>query len=185
MRDEGVKIKMLTSAGNRMPCGPDKTGFRTGFLCGSIKRPLALPPPLDHDILMSGNGRWQVVRESRRGGRYEFKAIVTNKRTYPLDIFAFDEGQGAQEGILAEPGTHCRTDCVPAGNRAGNQPYMFAGIPARNPTRGPRIRPAPRARGTTARRTAPWCFRGMGTFVAPPFGAPDASFDRPANRSSP
>ena len=40
---------------------------------------------------------------------------------------------------------------------------MFAGIPARSPNRGPRIRIGARARGTTPKRAAPRHFRGMET----------------------
>ena len=59
--------------------------------------------------------------------------------------------------------THCRMDYVPVGTLVGNQLHMFPGILARNPTRELRIRLAPRARGTTPKRTAPWRFREMGT----------------------
>ena len=40
---------------------------------------------------------------------------------------------------------------------------MFVGIPARNPTRGLRIRTGARARGTTPKRAAPRHFRDMET----------------------
>ena len=99
---------------------------------------------------------------------YEFKAIVTNRRTEPRNIVAFHEGSGSQEGILAEPGTHCRMDCMPVGTRVGNRSHMFAGIPARNPTRELRIRIDRRTRGTTPKRAALRCFRGMGTLRRTP-----------------
>ena len=84
----------------------------------------------------------------------EFKAVATNNRTDPCDTVAFHEGRWSQEGILAEPGTHCRMDCMPVGTRAGNQPYMFAGILAHNLTRELRIQIGARARGTTPKRAA-------------------------------
>ena len=93
----------------------------------------------------------------------EFKAIVTNKRTDPRDIVAFHEGRWSQEGILAEPETHCRMDYMPARTRVGNQSYMFVGIPARNLTRELRIQIDHRARGTIPKRAALRCFRGMET----------------------
>ena len=94
---------------------------------------------------------------------YEFKVIVTNKRTNPRDIIAFHEGRGSQEGILAELKTHCQMDYVPVRTLVGNQPYMFAGILTHNIARELQIQLAPRARGTTAKRTALWRFREMET----------------------
>ena len=60
------------------------------------------------------------------------------------------------------------SDYIPVRTMVGNQLHMFAGILARNPTRELRIRPAPRARGTTARPTALRRFRGMGTLHRTP-----------------
>ena len=94
---------------------------------------------------------------------YEFKVIVTNKRTDPRDIIAFHEGRGSQEGILAELKTHCQMDYVPVRTLVGNQLYMFAGILGHNLTRELQIQLAPRTRGTTPKRTALWRFREMGT----------------------
>ena len=99
---------------------------------------------------------------------YEFKVIVTNKRTDPRDIVAFHEGHGSQEDALAELKTRRRMDYMPVGTRVGNQPYMFAGIPARNLTREPHIQIGRRARGTTPKRAALWCFREMETLRRTP-----------------
>ena len=52
---------------------------------------------------------------------------------------------------------------MPVGTRAGNQPYMFVGILARNPTRELRIQIDRHARGTTPKRAALRCFREMET----------------------
>jgi len=54
-------------------------------------------------------------------------------------------------------------DYVPVTTRAGNQLYMFAGILAHNLTRELQIQVTPRARGTTAKRAALWCFREIET----------------------
>ena len=90
---------------------------------------------------------------------YEFKVIVTNRKISPRRIALFHEGRGSQEGIFAELKTHCQMDYVPVKTRVGNQLYMLAGILAHNLTRELQIRLNPRARGTTARRAALWCFR--------------------------
>jgi hypothetical protein len=94
---------------------------------------------------------------------YEFKVIVTNKRTSARKVVAFHEGRGSQEGIFAELKSHCQMDYVPVTMRVGNQLYMFAGILAHNLTRELQIQLAPRARGTTAKRAALWGFREIAT----------------------
>lgn len=94
---------------------------------------------------------------------YEFKVIVTNKRTNPRKVVAFHEGRGSQEGIFAELKSHCQMDYVPVTTLVGNQLYMFAGILAHNLTRELQIQLTPRARGTTAKRAALWCFREITT----------------------
>jgi hypothetical protein len=94
---------------------------------------------------------------------YEFKVIVTNKCANPRKVVAFHEGRGSQEGIFAELKSHCQMDYVPVTTRVGNQLYMFAGILAHNLTRELQIQLTPRARGTTAKRAALWCFREIET----------------------
>jgi Transposase DDE domain group 1 len=94
---------------------------------------------------------------------YEFKVIVTNKCTIPRKVVAFHEGRGSQEGIFAELKSHCQMDYVPVTTQVGNQLYMFAGILAHNLTRELQIQLTPRARGTTAKRAALWCFREIET----------------------
>ncbi len=94
---------------------------------------------------------------------YEFKVIVTNKYGRPGKVVAFHEGRGSQEGIFAELKSHCQMDYVPVTTRVGNQLYMFAGILAHNLTRELQMQVTPRARGTTTKRAALWCFREMTT----------------------
>ena len=94
---------------------------------------------------------------------YEFKVIVTNKRIGPRKVVAFHEGRGAQEGIFAELKSHCQMDYVPVTTRVGNQLYLFAGILAHNLTRELQMELNSRARGTTAKRAALWCFREIET----------------------
>ena len=54
-------------------------------------------------------------------------------------------------------------DYIPVNTRVGNQLYMFAGILAHNLTRELQIQLTSRARGTTAKRAALWCFREIET----------------------
>ncbi len=94
---------------------------------------------------------------------YDFKVIVTNKRTSARKVVRFHEGRGSQEGIFAELKTHCQMDYVPVTTRVGNQLYMFAAILAHNLTRELQMQVSPRVRGTTAKRAALWCFREIET----------------------
>lgn len=94
---------------------------------------------------------------------YEFKVIVTNKCASARTVVAFHEGRGSQEDIFAELKSHCQMDYIPVTTRVGNQLYMFAGILAHNLTRELQIQVTPRARGTTAKRAALWCFREIET----------------------
>ena len=94
---------------------------------------------------------------------YEFKVIVTNKGASTRRVVAFHEGRGSQEGIFAELKSHCQMDYIPVTTRVGNQLYMFAGILAHNLTRELQIHLTARARGTTAKRAALWCFREIAT----------------------
>jgi len=88
---------------------------------------------------------------------------VTNKSGSPRRVVAFHEGRGSQEGIFAELKSHCQMDYVPVTTRAGDRLYMFAGILAHNLTRELQIQVTPRARGTTSKRAALWCFREIET----------------------
>ena len=119
------------------------------FIRRQVKRQSKLPIQLD------------LFRPTEYG--YEFKVIVTNKRISPRRIVAFHEGRGSQEGIFVELKTHCQMDYIPVRTRVGNQLYMFAGILAHNLTRELQIQLDPRARSTTPKRAALWCFREMGT----------------------
>ena len=92
-----------------------------------------------------------------------FKVIVTNKSGSPRRIVAFHEGRGSQEGIFTKLKSDYQMDYIPVTTRAGNQLYMFADILAHNLTRELQMRLTPRARGTTAKRAALWCFREMET----------------------
>ena len=52
---------------------------------------------------------------------------------------------------------------VPVTTRVDNQLYMFAGILAHNLTREIQMQVTPRARGTTPKRAALWCFHEIAT----------------------
>ena len=111
----------------------------------------------------AGKARTYLARTVADEGVYEFKAIVTDKRTDPCDIAAFHEGRGSQEGIFAETRTHRQMGYVPVGTRVGNQLHMFAGILVHNLTCELQVPIGARARGTNPKRAALWYFREMET----------------------
>lgn len=131
---------------------PKSWNSRHRFICirKQVRRQNKLPVQLD------------LFEPSEVG--YDFKVVLTNKSISARKVVAFHEGRGSQEGIFAELKTHCQMDYVPVRTRVGNQLYMFAAILAHNLTRELQMQLAPRTRGTTAKRSALWCFREIGTF---------------------
>ena len=125
------------------------TPYRFLFIRKQVRRQDKAPVQLD------------LFRPTEYG--YEFKVIVTNKRCRASKVVAFHEGRGSQEGIFAELKSQFQMDYVPVTTRVGNQLYLFSGILAHNLTRELQIQVSSRARGTTAKRAALWCFREMET----------------------
>ncbi len=95
---------------------------------------------------------------------YEFKVIVTNKKTRAKNVVAFHEGRGSQEGVFGELRTSCQMDYVPTRKRAGNQTYLLCGIIAHNLLRELQMLARPPERNTNWKRTALWVFEKMETF---------------------
>ena len=77
--------------------------------------------------------------------------IVTNKRLKAENVATFHEGRGSQEGIFAELKTACQMGYVPVRTLMGNQIREW------------QMRTTPRARNTTAKRTALWVFVKLDT----------------------
>ncbi len=95
---------------------------------------------------------------------YEFKVIVTNKRTRAKNVVAFHEGRGTQEGIFGELRTSCQMDYVPTRKRAGNETYLLCGILAHNLLREMQMIARPPERNTGWKRPPLWVFEKMQTF---------------------
>ena len=94
---------------------------------------------------------------------YEFKVIVTNRRTKAANVVAFHDGRGSQEAVFAELKSQCRMEYVPTRKLAGNRLYTLAAILAHNLTRELQMASRPPRRGTTPKRTALWAFDQMHT----------------------
>lgn len=63
---------------------------------------------------------------------YEFKVIVTNKKTSARNVLRFHNGRGAQENIFGELKSQCQMDYVPVRGLAGNQLYLISAVLAHN-----------------------------------------------------
>jgi hypothetical protein len=63
---------------------------------------------------------------------YEFKVIVTNKRSSARNVLRFHNGRGAQENIFGELKSQCQMDYIPVRSLCGNQVYLLCSILAHN-----------------------------------------------------
>ena len=84
-------------------------------------------------------------------------------RDGPCAVGTVQEARHHGPEMMAAVVAPSEMDCMPTRTRVGNQPYMFAGILARNLTRELRIQIGARARGTTPKRATLWYFREMET----------------------
>nr|WP_246395264.1 IS1380 family transposase [Microbulbifer rhizosphaerae] len=94
---------------------------------------------------------------------YDFKVIVTNKRSSPKKVLTYHNGRGAQEGLFAELKSQTQMDYVPTQKLVGNQVYVLAAMLAHNLNREMQMQSLPKARQTTERRAPLWQFEQLGT----------------------
>ncbi len=94
---------------------------------------------------------------------YDFKVIVTNKRTRMKKVVAFHNGRGAQENLFSELKSQCQMDYVPVRTLAGNQLYLLCTILAHNLARELQMVAEPPHRHTTEKRTPLWIFQELNT----------------------
>ena len=94
---------------------------------------------------------------------YEFKVIVTNKRTSARHLLAFHNGRGSQEAIFADLKNDAGMNYVPTRTLIGNQLYLLAGLLAHNLVRELQMRSHSAARNTTYKRSPLWSFESVST----------------------
>ena len=63
---------------------------------------------------------------------YEFKVIVTNKKSSARNVLRYHNGRGAQENIFGELKSQCQMDYIPVRSLAGNQLYLLSTVLAHN-----------------------------------------------------
>jgi hypothetical protein len=94
---------------------------------------------------------------------YEFKVIVTNKKTTMKKVLYFHNGRGSQENTFGELKTQCNLDYVAVRRLNGNHLYMMSAILTHNLFRELHMMVHDRRRGTTEKRAALWKFTEANT----------------------
>lgn len=94
---------------------------------------------------------------------YDFKVILTNKRTRMNKVLAFHNGRGAQENLFGELKSQCQMDYIPVRTLAGNQIYLLCSILAHNLARELQMVANPPQRQTTEKRSPLWVFQELNT----------------------
>ncbi len=89
---------------------------------------------------------------------YDFKVIVTNKRSSTRNVLRYHNGRGAQENIFAELKSQCQMDYVPVRRLAGNQLYLMSAVLSHNLLRTLQMEVHTPYRGNTEKRSPLWRF---------------------------
>ncbi len=92
---------------------------------------------------------------------YDYKVVVSNKKSSAKKILHFHNGRGSQEGIFGDAKGDCKLEYVPVRGLTGNQFYCLAGMMSHNFTRELQVRTYQRNRGTTEKRSALWIFQKL------------------------
>lgn len=95
---------------------------------------------------------------------YEYKVILTNKRSSAAGVVAYHNGRGSQEKLFAELKSHCQLDYVPTRTWRGNQVYLLSALLAHNLTRELQILLREPSRTTQPKRPALWDFEQLSSF---------------------
>lgn len=94
---------------------------------------------------------------------YEFKVIVTNKKTTAKKVLMYHNGRATQESIFGELKSQSQMDYIAVRRLYGNQMYMMAAIMAHNLNRDIQMTVRPKDRGTTEKRAPLWEFEELST----------------------
>jgi len=89
---------------------------------------------------------------------YEFKVIVTNKRSSARNVLRLHNGRGAQENVFGELKSQCQMDYVPVRGLAGNQLYLMSAVLSHNLLRRLQIETTGPQNRTTEKRSPLWEF---------------------------
>jgi hypothetical protein len=123
--------------------------FRFLFIRQKVKKQSKEPVQLD------------LFRPHEMG--YEFKVVVSNKRSSARNVLRFHNGRGAQENVFGELKSQCQMNYVPVRRLAGNQLYLMASVLSHNLLRTLQMELAPPERKTSEKRSPLWIFQEAAT----------------------
>lgn len=92
---------------------------------------------------------------------YDFKVIVTNKKTTAKKVLMYHNGRGSQENVFSELKSQSQMDYIAVRRLHGNQMYMMAAVIAHNLNREIQMVVKPKERGTTEKRSPLWEFEEL------------------------
>lgn len=96
---------------------------------------------------------------------YEYKAVMTNKKTKAGNVLNFHNGRGSQEAVFAELKSQANMDYLPTRRLVGNQVYLMSAVLAHNLNRELQMEVSPPQRErNTVKRACLWVFEKIGTF---------------------
>ena len=90
---------------------------------------------------------------------YDFKVIITNKKTSVKNVLQFHNGRGYQENIFSELKSQCQLDYIPFRRRIANQLYHQSAVFTHNLFRELHMEVHAKDQNTTAKRSPLWIFR--------------------------
>lgn len=94
---------------------------------------------------------------------YDFKVIVTNKRTTAKKVLTYHNGRASQENVFSELKSQSQMDYIAVRRLHSNQMYMMAAVMAHNLNRELQMMVKPKERGTTEKRAPLWEFEELAT----------------------
>lgn len=89
---------------------------------------------------------------------YDFKVIVTNRKTSVKNILHFHNGRGYQENIFSELKSQCQLENIPFRRKIPNLLYHQSAVLTHNLFREFQMKVYDQARNTTAKRKPLWIF---------------------------
>lgn len=95
--------------------------------------------------------------------QWQYKVIITNKRTGAGRVAAFHEGRGYQEKILGDMKQDVQMGYIPCRKRAANEVWLLSSVLVHNLGRELQLHADPEQRPSTMQRTALWVFESLDT----------------------
>lgn len=94
---------------------------------------------------------------------FDYKVIVTNKKTSAKNVLLFHNGRGSQEGIIGELKNEVHFDYIACRKQVANQHFMAAAVLAHNLSKELQMSATSPIRGQRFKRPAMWGFKKLHT----------------------